>query len=186
MLRPMLILSVLSLPLAVVACGSDTDSSTGGNGGSGATTQTSSTTQNGTGGTGGTGSGGDTGTGGAGGTGTGGNGTGGNGTGGTGGQAGVGGSGGGGSAICSVTGPTDNCKSACTAVFNCGILTCGGTEQLCPNFSAPAKAGFVTQCEASCKTQEAAFLAAVNPDACDTTIATLSGASATFKAACGN
>lgn len=82
-----------------------------------------------------------------------------------------------GAPLCPVTGTTDTCANACAALYDCGALTCNGTD-LCPGFSGMAaeKTAFIGDamngCVKTC-TAQGALKALIDPTDCASTIKTI-------------
>jgi hypothetical protein len=85
------------------------------------------------------------------------------------------------------TNPPQNCQQACSDVYDCGLLFCGGEpQQLCPGFfdDPMSKQQFMNFCIDVCQ-QQMALVSIVNPGNCQETVDTLNAVSFEFSAACG-
>lgn len=89
-----------------------------------------------------------------------------------------------GGAACEVSDPVSDCMTACTALYDCGALTCNGAP-LCPGVdgSSAQKSGFVNGCVTACN-QQMAFIQQIDPMACDTTVDAVKMTNATWKSFC--
>jgi hypothetical protein len=104
---------------------------------------------------------------------------------------------GGGPCVATTT-DVSTCAGACQVLFECGVETCGGTDQQCPGF-APMGAitemawhgGGMNGCDAQCNAAGAAIFVGLGVDPMDC-VATINAFSTNpitmgnFKAACGN
>jgi hypothetical protein len=98
----------------------------------------------------------------------------------------------GGGDVCALTGAADpaDCAEACSDLYDCGALECGGMTN-CAGFSGAAaeKTAFVGDanggCIATC-TGQMALIALIDPASCDTTVAAIKGASGDFADVCDN
>ena len=89
--------------------------------------------------------------------------------------------------FCGVNGSTDTCQHACEAIYECGLMSCGGS-QVCPGFtgSPPDKAAFMNGpngCVGACN-QQPALKSLVDPTDCQSTIDTIESVSDPFKQEC--
>jgi hypothetical protein len=82
-----------------------------------------------------------------------------------------------------VTSSTD-CNSACTAVFDCALTTCGGTTQLCPNVHEPQRASFVSNCASACNANPS-IKSFIDPTDCRGTITNFRAVDPSFATYCG-
>ncbi len=87
-------------------------------------------------------------------------------------------------AICSLpdTTPPDSCPEACSMLFDCGLLFCGG-QQNCPGFFVEDKPEFMAGCIDGCA-QQPGVMRIVDPFSCDTTIDTFESLFSEFQFAC--
>jgi hypothetical protein len=88
-------------------------------------------------------------------------------------------------ATCSVSGTADTCQHICEILYDCGLVWCGGTSQLCPGFdgSTAQRATFVSPdaamgCVSACGPYQAVLASVIDPMHCDTTISAAKSAGA--------
>ena len=85
-----------------------------------------------------------------------------------------------------------DCASACGTAYDCGVETCGGTDQQCPGFKAPlTRQAFIGSstsngCLENCQLAGQAFIALVDPTDCVATVTNLKNNSPAYAGACNN
>ena len=87
-------------------------------------------------------------------------------------------------ATCSLpdTTPPTNCQQACSALFDCGLLFCGG-QQNCPAFFPQDKQSFMMGCIPGCN-QQMAIISIIDPSSCDVTVETIEALNPQFQGVC--